>query len=97
MLMLVLKNKHCTIFTRIFCVMFLIDGVKPNVEKKLKTFYVTVLGRGVRSVHNKINFVSYYFWFDGGNINIIQKEQEIQGGPKKTFMMWSRGKVFVKF
>jgi hypothetical protein len=32
-LMLVLYNQHCTIFSYIFCLMFLIHAIKPNVEK----------------------------------------------------------------
>ena len=27
------KHQHCTIFSRIFCINFLIDAIKPNVEK----------------------------------------------------------------
>ena len=44
-LMLVSENQHRTIFSGIFCLMFLIDGIKPNVEKKFKPcfiFYETV-------------------------------------------------------
>ena len=33
-LMLVSVNKHCTIFSCIFCLMFLIDAIKLNADKK---------------------------------------------------------------
>ena len=35
-LMLVSETKHSTVFNRIFCLMFLIDAFRPNVEKKFK-------------------------------------------------------------
>ena len=31
--MLVSLNKHCTIYSPIFCLMFLIGDIKPTVEK----------------------------------------------------------------
>ena len=59
--------------------MFVIDAIKLNIEKKLKThfiFYKTVKGRRVGSVQNKISFVSLRVKFAGGNINNIQKKRE---------------------
>ena len=59
--------------------MFLIDAIKPKVEKKLKPcliFCVTVLERWVGSVQNKTSFVSFHFRFAGGNKNFIQKKQD---------------------
>ena len=35
--MLVSWNQYCTIFSPIFCLMFLIEGIKHYVEKKFKT------------------------------------------------------------
>ena len=32
--MLALLDQHCAIFSRIFYLMFLIDAIKPNEEKK---------------------------------------------------------------
>ena len=60
-LMLVSENQHRTIFSGIFCLMFLIDGIKPNVEKKFKPcfiFYETVQWR-----ENKIKPVLCLFVF----------------------------------
>jgi hypothetical protein len=35
-LMLASQNQHCTIFYRIFCLMFLIVALKPIIEKEKK-------------------------------------------------------------
>ena len=57
--------------------MFLIDAIKPIIEKKSKAcFFVTFLGRGVGRVQNKTSFVSIRVRFTGGNKNIIQKKRE---------------------
>ena len=61
----------------IFCLIFLIDAIKPNVEKKFNTFgYSTLYGKKVGRVQNKTIFVSFCVWFVSGNKNIIQKKQE---------------------
>ena len=51
-----------------FCLMFLIDGIKPNVEKKFKTCLRGSLWGGgvVGRVRNKSNFVSFRVRFAGG-------------------------------
>jgi hypothetical protein len=51
--------------------MFLIDAIKPNIEKKSKTFFILMdcLGEG------SFEFI-FYVRFSGGNKNIIQKKQE---------------------
>ena len=70
-------------FSRIFCLMFLIGGIKPNEEHKSKTcfiFYATVKGRVVWRVRNKTSFVSFCVWFAGDNKNFIQKKR------KKSFI-----------
>ena len=35
-----LQNQHCTIFSSVFCLMFLIGAIKPIVEKKFITFFL---------------------------------------------------------
>ena len=54
--------------------MFLIDAIKPNIEKKFKL--VLFVGEGSRRVQNKTSFVSLRVRFVGNNKNIIQKERE---------------------
>ena len=41
-------------------------------RKEIKNFW------GVGGINNKTSFVSFCVWFVGGNINIIQKKQEIE-------------------
>ena len=43
-----------------FCLMFLIDAIKPNVEKKFKTVFLRYcLGGGSQESKNKTSFVSF--------------------------------------
>ena len=60
--------------------MFLIDGIKPKVGKKLKNcliFCATCQERLVRRIQKKTSFVSFRFRFAGGNKNLIQKKREL--------------------
>jgi hypothetical protein len=78
-LILVSLNQRCTIFSRIFCLMFLIDAINPKVEKKLKNpfyFILDCLGEVSRKPTNKSSFVSFRFRFVGGNKTSIQKKRE---------------------
>ena len=54
--------------------MFLIDAIKPKVEKKLRTFFAQMF-RDARE-QNKPSFVSFRFRFAGGNKRHIQKNLE---------------------
>ena len=56
-------------FSHIFCEMFLIDAIKPNLKKKFLTWVV--------SLQNKTSFGSFCSRFVGGNKNIIQKKREM--------------------
>ena len=56
--------------------MFLIDAIKPDIEKKLnkkfRFFYATAYGRGVECIQSKTSFVSFRVIFIiKGNKNII--------------------------
>ena len=70
-------NQHCTIFSHIFCSMFLIDAVKHNVEEKFNLFNFFTLLFGGASLQNKTSFVSFCVMFTGCNKNFIQNKQEI--------------------
>ena len=74
-LILILQNHRSTLFSYISCFMFLIDAIKPNVEKKFKTFFMRTsrVGKSGR-VHNKTSFVSFCVMFDS---SIMQQKQEI--------------------
>ena len=53
--------------------MFLIDAIKPNLEKKFKTcfiFYATVTGGESEA------YIFFLVRFVGGNNNIIQRKRE---------------------
>ena len=53
--------------------MFLIDAIKPNVEKEIINlfyFYATAYGR----LQNKNSFVSFRVWFAGGKKKFYSKE-----------------------
>ena len=57
--------------------MFLIDAIKPNIEKKFKThLFFTQLFMGVESGAYKIATNFFCVWFVGGNKNIIKKKQK---------------------
>ena len=58
-------DQNCTIFSRIFGLMFLINAIKPNAEEKFQHFfYTTVQGSAVGSVQNNTS------------LNTIQKKRE---------------------
>ena len=51
-------------FSCVFCLMFLIDAIKPN-RKEIQNFFIfhaTVLGRWVGSVWNKTIFLRFVYW-----------------------------------
>ena len=78
--MLVSSNQHYTIFSRLFCLNFLIEGIKPNVEKKFKTCFIFLrdcLGEGSREEeYEKKQFCFFSFRLGGGNKNFIQNKRE---------------------
>ena len=62
-------NQNCTIISHIFFLLFLIDAIKHNIEKKFKTYFILLhdcLGRGGQSQAYKIKqfrfFSCYVFW-----------------------------------
>ena len=59
--------------------MFLIDAIKPIVEKNSKAcfFYATVQGRGVWSVQNEKSFVSFCVRVAGGNKTLFKRNEKI--------------------
>ena len=65
-------------FSLIFCLMFLIDTIKPKVEKKLKTYFIFCATDQEKCLEAyKIKPVSFRFRF-AGDKNFIQKKREIQ-------------------
>ena len=43
--MLIFENQQCTIFSPLFCFMFLIGAIKHIAEKKLKTSFISLRSR----------------------------------------------------
>ena len=58
--------------------MFLIDAIKPNIEKKFKTCYLRdCFGDRGESGEYKINlYFSFGIRFVGGNKDILEKKRE---------------------
>ena len=64
-------------FSRIFCLIHLIDAFKPNKENNFKfVFLRDPYGNEVGSVQNKTNVFSFRVRFFSGNININHKKRE---------------------
>ena len=72
-LMLVSQNHHCTIFPRIFCLMFLIDAIKPNEERNSKLFFTRLFRVGESLAYS---FVSFCFRFFGGNKTFFKRNEK---------------------
>jgi hypothetical protein len=71
-------------FSRIFCLIFLIDAIKPKVEKKFQIFLRDCFGEVSRERTNKTSFGYFRVRFVGSNKNIIQTERKTSLKISKT-------------
>ena len=74
------------IFSHIFRLLFLIDDIKPNLEKKFKTCYFRRLFRGGESGAYKIKTILFLFAFGllAATKYIIEKKREMVISEEKN-------------